>query len=60
MHALEPFDEESQGTVFGAVTMLALAGFVAIVVLFLPYIARPGAKAREAFAPPGNLLVEIR
>lgn len=60
MHALEPFDEQSEGTVFRDVVMLALAGFVAVVVLLLPHIARPGAADRTPFVPPGNLVVEVR
>lgn len=40
--------------------MLALAGFVAVVVLLLPHIARPGAEPSDDRVPPGNLLAEIR
>lgn len=60
MHALQPFDDQSEGTVFRDVVMLALAGFVAVVVLLLPHIARPGAEPSDDRVPPGNLLAEIR
>ena len=60
MHALEPFSEDVEGTVFRDMVMLALAGFVAIVVLLLPHIHEPGARATDNVVPPGNVLVEIR
>lgn len=60
MHALQPFDDQSEGTVFRDVVMLALAGFVAVVVLLLPHIARPGAEPSDDRVPPGNLFAEIR
>jgi hypothetical protein len=60
MHALEPFTEDVEGTVFRDMVMLALAGFVAIVVLLLPHIHEPGARETESTVPPGNVLVEIR
>jgi hypothetical protein len=60
MQALEPFQDDVEGTVFRDVVMLALAGFVAIVILLLPHLAPPGARERETVVPPGNVLVEIR
>jgi hypothetical protein len=60
MQALEPFQDDVEGTLFRDVVMLALAGFVAIVVLRLPHLAPPGAGERETAVPPGNVLVEIR
>jgi hypothetical protein len=39
--------------------MLALAGFIAIVIILLPHL-NPPAKAVEAAPPPGNIIVEIR
>jgi hypothetical protein len=60
MQGLDPFEEEAGGTVFRDIIMLGLAGFVAIVVLLLPYINPPGAKTNEDSAPPGNVIVEIR
>lgn len=59
MLGLDLFDEDGDGgTVFRDVTMLALAGFVCIVILLLPHI-KPDAKT-EAAPLPGNLLVELR
>lgn len=58
MHGLDQFDDDPGGTVFRDVTMLALAGFVCIVILLLPHI-NPEAKT-DAEPPPGNILVELR
>jgi hypothetical protein len=60
MQGLDPFEEEAGGTVFRDIIMLGLAGFVAMVVLLLPYINPPGAKTNEDSEPPGNVIVEIR
>jgi hypothetical protein len=60
MQGLDPFEEDAGGTVFRDVIMLGLAGFVAMVVLLLPYINPPGAKTNDDIAPPGNVIVEIR
>jgi hypothetical protein len=61
MPTLDLFDDDDDGgaTVFRDVIMLALAGFIAIVILVLPHL-NPPAKAVEAAAPPGNVIVEIR
>ncbi len=60
MREMELFDEDgNDGTVFRDVIMLALLGFVTIVVLLLPHL-NPPAKAVETTAPPGNIVVEIR
>ena len=53
-------DNEDGGTVFRDVLMLALCGFVAIVLLLLPHLNPPAKAADEAMAPPGNVIVEIR
>lgn len=58
MHGLDPIESENSDTVFRDVIMLALAGFVAIVIILLPHL-NPPAKAVEA-PPPGNVIVEIR
>ena len=58
MHGLDQFEDDPGGTVFRDVTMLALAGFVCIVILLLPHI-NPKAKT-GAEPPPGNILVELR
>ena len=53
-------DEDETGTVFRDVIMLALAGFVAMVILLLPHINPPGKAAQENTQPPGNVIVEVR
>jgi hypothetical protein len=53
-------DEDDTGTVFRDVIMLALAGFVAMVILLLPHINPPGKAAQENTQPPGNVIVEVR
>jgi hypothetical protein len=53
-------DEDETGTVFRDVIMLALAGFVAMVILLLPHINPAGKAAEENTQPPGNVIVEVR
>jgi hypothetical protein len=60
MHDFDPFEEDASGTVFRDVVMLALVGFVAIVILLLPHLNPPGAKTADNMTPPGNVIVEIR
>jgi hypothetical protein len=60
MSDLDLFDEDEGGTVFRDVIMLALAGFVAMVILLLPHLNPPGEDARADAEPPGNVIVEIR
>ena len=60
MFGPERFDADDNGTVFRDVIMLALAGFVALVVLMLPHLNPPGAKQSDDSEPPGNVIVEIR
>jgi hypothetical protein len=60
MHTLEHLDEDEGGTVFRDVIMLALAGFVAMVLLLLPHLNPPGEAAKENTQPPGNVIVEVR
>jgi hypothetical protein len=57
---LEQLDEDEGGTVFRDVIMLALAGFVAMVLLLLPHLNPPGEAAKENTQPPGNVIVEMR
>lgn len=59
MRELDLFDEESGTTVFRDVIMLALAGFVTLVMLLLPHV-RPEAVADAAERAPGNMIVELR
>ena len=60
MNTLEQLDEDESGTVFRDVIMLALAGFVAMVLLLLPHLNPPGEAAKENTQPPGNVIVEVR
>ena len=60
MLGLDPLDEDASGTVFRDVVMLALVGFVALVVMLLPHLNPPGAKTADDVAPPGNVIVEVR
>jgi hypothetical protein len=60
MHDFDALDDDASGTVFRDVVMLALAGFVALVVLLLPHLNPPGAKTASDATPPGNVIVEVR
>jgi hypothetical protein len=57
---LDQLDEDDGGTVFRDVITLALAGFVATVMLLLPHINPPGEATAENTEPPGNVIVEVR
>ena len=58
MLELEEFDEESAGTVFRDVLMLALIGFVAMVVMLLPHLSEKRDDRRDTRSP-GNVVVEV-
>jgi hypothetical protein len=60
MSGLDPLEDDAGGTVFRDVVMLALVGFVAIVVMLLPHLNPPGAKTADDMTPPGNVIVEVR
>jgi hypothetical protein len=60
VNSLDQLDEDDGGTVFRDVIMLALAGFVAMVMLLLPHLNPPGKAAEENTQPPGNVIVEVR
>ena len=61
MHDLDFFpDDDRGGTVFRDVIMLALCGFVAIVILLLPHLNPPAKADNDPMSPPGNVIVEIR
>jgi hypothetical protein len=60
MHGLDPAEEDAADTVFRDVVMLALAGFVVLVILLLPHLNPPGAKSADGATPPGNVIVEVR
>lgn len=55
----DSFDEDSDGMVFRDVIMLALLGFVTIVILLLPHLNPPTLAEQEVNAP-GNVIVEVR
>ncbi len=58
MHEPESFEEDAGGTGFRDVILLALCGFVAIVVLLIPHL-NPTGEAKEADVDsPGNIIVE--
>ncbi|HSS65824.1 MAG TPA: hypothetical protein VLS27_15460 [Gammaproteobacteria bacterium] len=54
----DEFDEETTGTVFRDVLMLALIGFVAMVIVILPHISESKQRDDE-HRSPGNIVVEI-
>jgi hypothetical protein len=60
MHGLDPSEEDAADTVFRDVVMLALAGFVVLVILLLPHLNPPGANSADGTTPPGNVIVEVR
>ncbi len=59
MREIELFDDESGATVFRDVIMLALVGFVTLVLLLLPHL-NPRAIAEDSIHSPGNVIVELR
>ena len=58
MNGLDLLEDDDGGTVFRDVIMLALLGFIAIVLLLLPHL-NPPAKAEESVSAPGNVIIEI-
>jgi hypothetical protein len=60
MHPLDPLEDDAAGTVFRDVVMLALVGFVALVVMLLPHLNPPGVATAHDTKPPGNVIVEVR
>ena len=59
MREIDPLEGDGGDTVFRDVIFLALAGFVAVVLMLLPHL-NPPAKAQSEVASPGNVIVEIR
>ena len=60
MRGIDHIDQaEEADTVFRDVIFLALAGFVAVVIMLLPHL-NPTAKAKSEIDSPGNVIVEIR
>ena len=58
MNELEELEEDSAGTVFRDVILLALIGFVAMVVMLLPHLRKSEVEAQDHKAP-GNVIVEL-
>jgi hypothetical protein len=58
MGGLEQFDDDDTGTVFRDVITLALAGFVAMVILLLPHVTAKAAKTADGAKAPGNVVIE--
>jgi hypothetical protein len=59
MREIDLFDDGSGGTVFRDVIMLALAGFVTLVLLLLPHL-NPRATPNDPLRSPGNVIIELR
>ena len=59
MHDPDSIEDTDDGTVFRDVVLLALLGFVTIVILLLPHL-NPPTLADDPTPPPGNLIVELR
>jgi len=57
MQGFDLFDDGDDGTVFRDVIMLALLGFVTIVVLLLPHLNPPTKPTEQQ--QPGNIVVEL-
>jgi len=55
---LDYLDEDTWGTVFRDVILLALIGFVAMVIMLLPHIT-PKKEETEEHKAPGNVIAEI-
>jgi hypothetical protein len=60
MGGLDLFGEDDSGTVFRDTIMLALAGFVAIVILVLPFINPEAKQSEDGDRAPGNVVIEIQ
>ncbi len=58
MWEFDDFHADSSGTVFRDVLMLALIGFVAMVIMLLPHISKTQDDTDE-HTPPGNVVVEM-
>lgn len=58
MRELDELDEDAWGTVFRDVVLLALVGFVAMVILLLPHITQAKKQKTDESRVPGNITVE--
>ena len=59
MQNLNGFDDDISGTVFRDVLMLALIGFVAMVIMLLPHLTKATQRSVQSHAA-GDIVVEIR
>lgn len=58
MWNVEDLEDDAGGTVFRDVLMLALIGFVAMVIMMLPHLARKEQNTEEQKSP-GNVVIEM-
>ena len=58
MDGIDDFDDDTAGTIFRDVILLALIGFVAMVIMLLPHLSR-AKKEAEGHKPPGNVIIEM-
>ncbi|MDX1513149.1 MAG: hypothetical protein R3174_05335 [Gammaproteobacteria bacterium] len=58
MWEIDEFEDDSSGTVFRDVLMLALIGFVAMVIMMLPHLSETR-KESDEHRSPGNVVIEI-
>ncbi len=59
MDEFEQLDDDSGATVFRDVILLALAGFVTLVLLLIPHI-NPPVVTEDTDRSPGNVVIELR
>ena len=59
MQGIDQIEDDGADTVFRDVIFLALAGFVAVVLMLLPHL-NPPAQADQEVSSPGNVIIEIR
>jgi hypothetical protein len=55
----DPFQQDSGGTVFRDVVLLALIGFVAMLIMILPHINPPKTENTADHRAPGNVIFEL-
>ncbi|MFQ6021428.1 MAG: hypothetical protein ACE5NW_01795 [Acidiferrobacterales bacterium] len=58
MWEVDEFEGDAAGTVFRDVLMLALVGFVAMVIMLLPHLSKTKQESKDHRAP-GNVVVEM-
>lgn len=58
MWEFDDFHGESSGTVFRDVLMLALIGFIAMVIMLLPHVSKTKEESDD-HTPPGSVVIEM-